>query len=144
MHSGTRLTCTFWVTKSVWADSAGVIDRHRNFRKWNFSYFIPSMLSQKLRTRNYAHFELFLLTWTYILAFFDIIWRFLLHIISKCWRTLIWQKISWNNNSTKFALTSKCHRNWLFRTFEVVWKYVHGLHVKKIQNFQIIDIWGLW
>ena len=63
MHSVTRLTCTFWVTKSVWADSAGVRGRHWNFRKWNFSYFIPSILCQKLRMRNYAHFEQYWFVW---------------------------------------------------------------------------------
>ena len=92
MHSVTRLTCTFWVTKSVWADSAGVRGRHRNFRKWNFSYFIPSMLSQKLRTRNYAHFELFWLSWALYLAFFDKIRWLFFQLHWKRWRSLIWQK----------------------------------------------------
>ena len=48
--------------------------------------------------RNYAHFELFWHSWTVYLAFFVEIWRFLLKIVSKRWRALIWQKISWNNN----------------------------------------------
>ena len=58
------------------------------------------MLSQKLRTRNYAHFELFWFVWTVYLAIFDEIWWFFFSLCKKRCPSVIWQKISLKQHNT--------------------------------------------
>ena len=89
MHSVTRLTCTFWVAKSVWANSAGVLGRPPKFSKWNFSYFIEAQDPQLCAF------------WTILVCLktvFNKIWRFFISWNRQYWRALIWQKFRENNN----------------------------------------------
>ena len=67
-----------------------------------------------LRTRNYAHFEIFWLSWTLYSAIFDKIWRFLFKNLSKRRHALIWQKLSWNKNIIKFTRPIKMSSRLIF------------------------------
>ena len=101
MHSVTRLTTIVLVPKSLQTDISEDLDRPWIARKWNVSHSNPSILSQKLRMRNYAHFEQYWFSWSVIFGFYNEIWRFFIRFNQQFWRALIWQKISWKQQQTK-------------------------------------------